>query len=89
MAIDINYNASYKAALSDTTYVKPGVEGGYNMGNVEAENDEEADLKVYVEAGLIANTTFTLEYKSEQLLDTNPGKAMDKGYVTLTTKISY
>jgi len=90
--IELDLTASYKAMLSDDTYVKPGVEFGYDMAAVDADDDDTVNLLVYVDAALISNTVFTLAYESVQLKDAMVAAdetAMDKGDIKFTTKISY
>jgi hypothetical protein len=76
--------------------IKPGFEVGFDEGVLDptpvAYNDT-FDLKVYVEVtGLVPNTTFTLAYESDQLLDGQVDAAItsqDLGDITLATKIAY
>jgi len=88
--MELHLTASYKAALSDSTYVKPGVDATYDMAVVEADADDVVKLKVYADAALIANTVFTIAYETGQLLDDAKYTELnDKGDIKITTKISY
>lgn len=64
---------SYKYALDDATYVKPYEAFGMNL------NGKTAYLNVGVEAVLIANTTFTLDYAAGAVADDVVGNAFISG----------
>jgi hypothetical protein len=110
MTAKLEMSGSYKYALSDTTYVKPGFTSTLDAKLVDAEaeasydnddNDTTAnvtiagsaddvwDLAIYVEAGLIDNTVFTLKWSTPQILDLSDYKTDKAGIVTFATKISY
>jgi len=55
----------------------------------EGQEDDVWDIDVYLEAGLIDNTVFKLNWHSDQLLDMSDYKDDKIGDVTFTTKISY
>jgi hypothetical protein len=68
-------------------YITPGFVFEYEMGqNNAALTDEVVELQVYVKAGLIPNTTFTLTFDTDQLMDAKD-VAQDKGLITFETKI--
>ncbi len=68
-------------------YITPGFDFEYEMGqNTAALTDEYVALEVYVKAGLIPNTTFTLTFATDQLMDAKD-VAQDKGLITFETTI--
>ena len=88
MLVLIGGKASYKAMLSDATYIKPYAEGGYEL------NDEVAALSVGLEAVLFPMVTFTVDYTAGELAtdDVTGGTNMgddDKGVFTFVTTIAY
>jgi hypothetical protein len=88
MLILVGGKTSYKAMLSDATYVKPYAEGGYEL------NDKVAALSVGLEAVLFPMVTFTVDYTAGALATdavtggTNMGDG-DKGVFTFVTEIAY
>jgi len=88
MLVLIGGKASYKAMLSDATYIKPYAEGGYEL------NDKVAALSVGLEAVLFPMVTFTVDYTAGKLAtdDVTGGTNMgddDKGVFTFVTTIAY
>jgi len=90
MLVLVGGNASYKAMLSDATYVKPYAAGGYEL------NDEVLALDVGLEAMLFPMTTFKLDFTAGELAtdDVTGGTnglaaGADKGVFTFVTTIAY
>ncbi len=83
---------TYKIDLSKDAYVKPYESLGKNLADV---SDDLWYAKVGVEAKLIPNTVFTLDYTTGKFNDLAigntfiGGKALAKGLLSFTTKISF
>jgi len=77
--------AGYKVAMGETNYVKPGVEAYVSS---LAGADLRVALIAKIDAVLIPNTTFTLQYKDWDLTDSPSFTGLDRAF-TFATKVAY
>lgn len=81
------FNA-YDADTNPTGVVGATADNGWDEVR-NGEFDDEVTLEVYLEAGLIDNTVFTLKYATDQLLSDDYYTGNDPGVFTFATVISY
>jgi hypothetical protein len=77
--------AGYKVAMGETNYVKPGVEAYVSS---LAGAGARIALIAKIEAVLIPNTTFTLQYKDKDLTDSDTFTGLSRE-LTFATKVAY
>jgi hypothetical protein len=99
MGMEFGMDVAYKAMLDDTYYVEPGAGFNFDMGIMDTDYvsndvDEIFDMYFQVETMVIPNTTFTLKYATDQLMDEKTAAgtghmAQDLGEITFATEISF
>jgi len=86
----IHAKLGYAIAAGDIT-ITPSVQGSFNDPSDQVTDDEELFMKAEIAiAGLLDNTTFYLNWDSNELMDNNNAVAGDTmGQLVFTTKVSF